>query len=103
MMYLFAWIANILTVVYKIPQMYTFYRQKNTKGVSLYSFCIQTVSYVLYIIHGVYINDDALSYGMIPALTQNLILVSMYLYYGDKVEKSNKITQTSNYINYNES
>ena len=97
-MYIFAWIANILTVVYKIPQMYTFYREQNTKGVSLYSFCIQTISYILYIIHGVYINDDALSYGMIPALTQNIILVSMYLYYGNKVEKSTCTTCNSNKI-----
>lgn len=85
-MYIFAWIANILTFLYKLPQMYTLYREKNTRGVSLNSFYIQAISYVLYIIHGVYTQDDALSYGMIPALIQNIILICMYLYFRDKIQ-----------------
>ena len=64
--------------------MYTLLTVRNTTGLSLYSFIIQAVSYTLYITHGVYTNDEALSYGMIPALIQNLIIICMYLYFRDK-------------------
>lgn len=78
--------------------MYALYREKHTGGVSLYSFYIQAIGYGLYITHGVYTKDNALSYGMIPALVQNIILICMYWYYRDKVdEPSTKVvhTQTS--------
>lgn len=80
-MYIFGWVANVLVFIYKLPQMYTLIKAKSTTGLSLYSFCIQAVSYVLYIIHGVFTEDTALSYGMIPALCQNIILICLYLYY----------------------
>ena len=80
-MYVFAWIANVLVFTYKLPQMYTLYKVKQTTGLSLYSLCIQVTSYVLYIIHGIFTEDTALSYGMIPALCQNIILILLYLYY----------------------
>lgn len=64
--------------------MYTLLTVRNTTGLSLYSFIIQAVSYTLYITHGVYTNDEALSYGMIPALIQNLFIICMYLYFRDK-------------------
>ena len=66
--------------------MYTLLTVRDTTGLSLYSFMIQAVSYTLYIIHGVYTNDEALSYGMVPALIQNLIIICMYLYFRDKTQ-----------------
>lgn len=66
--------------------MYTLLTVRDTTGLSLYSFMIQAVSYTLYIIHGVYTQDEALSYGMVPALIQNLIIICMYLYFRDKTE-----------------
>ena len=66
--------------------MYTLLTVRDTTGLSLYSFMIQAVSYTLYIIHGVYTQDEALSYGMVPALIQNLIIICMYLYFRDKTQ-----------------
>ena len=85
-MYIFGWIANVLVFIYKLPQMYTLLTVRDTTGLSLYSFMIQAVSYILYITHGVYTNDEALSYGMVPALIQNLIIICMYLYFRDKTQ-----------------
>ena len=85
-MYIFGWIANILVVLYKLPQMYTLFIVRDTTGLSLYSFLIQSVAYTLFIIHGVYTQDDAISYGTIPALVQNLIIICMYLYFRDKTQ-----------------
>jgi len=88
-MYIFAWIANVLVFTYKLPQMYTLYKAKDTTGLSLFSLCIQVLSYVLYIIHGTFIHDPSISVGMIPPLCQNLILIGMYLYYTHwKINKS---------------
>lgn len=83
-MYYFAWVANVLVFVYKLPQIYTLYTEKDTTGLSLYSFCIQATSYILYILHGYFANDNALLYGMILPLAQNVLIIIMYLRYWTK-------------------
>ena len=87
----FAWIANVLVFIYKLPQIYTLYKEKDTTGLSVYSFCIQATSYVLYILHGFFTNDDALLYGMILPLIQNIVIIMMYLWvkYYHKREQNN--------------
>ena len=91
-MYIFAWLANLLVFTYKVPQMWTLYCAKETTGLSLFSLCIQVVSYVLYIIHGTFVKDTSISIGMIPPLCQNLILIAMYLYYNRNGKKDNEVT-----------
>ena len=82
-MYIFAWIAFcwcshiITTDVYTVPC-------EGNYGLSLFSLCIQVLSYVLYIVHGTFVQDPSISVGMIPPLCQNLILIGMYLYYNRK-------------------
>jgi uncharacterized protein with PQ loop repeat len=87
----FAWIANILSFIYKLPQIYTLYKKKNTTGLNVYSFCIQATSYVLYILHGYFTNDDALFYGMMPSLIQTTVIIIMYIWinYHYKREQNN--------------
>lgn len=75
----YAWVANILVFIYKLPQIYKLYKEQDTTGLSVYSFCIQATSYVLYILHGFFTNDDALFYGMILPLVQNIIIIMMYI------------------------
>ena len=74
----FAWIANILVFIYKLPQIYKLHTAQDTTGLSVYSFCIQAVSYILYILHGFFNNDNALLFGMLLPLLQNLFIISMY-------------------------
>lgn len=76
----YAWIANILVFLYKLPQMYIMITQHDVTGLSIYSFIIQLLSYILYIVHGFIIQDDALAYGMIIPLVQNMIIIIMYIY-----------------------
>ena len=54
---IFGWVATTITIVYKLPQMYTFYKEKTSKGISILSLTIQTISYILYTIHGYIIKD----------------------------------------------
>jgi len=76
----YAWIANILVFLYKLPQMYTMIKKHDVTGLSVHSFIIQLVSYTLYIAHGFIIQDDALAYGMIIPLMQNIVIIILYIY-----------------------
>ena len=76
----YGWIANILVFLYKLPQMYTMIKAHDVTGLSVHSFIIQLLSYTLYIVHGFIIQDDALAYGMIIPLAQNIIIIVMYCY-----------------------
>lgn len=76
----FAWIANILVCVYKLPQIWKLYRERDTTGFSVLSYAIQTVSYSLYICHGFFKEDYAIAHGMIIPLVENLIVILLYIY-----------------------
>ena len=83
----FGWIATTITIVYKLPQMYTFYKEKSSKGVSIISFIIQTISYILYTIHGYMIKDPPIFIVSVVSLILNLILCCQYRYYRKNTEK----------------
>jgi uncharacterized protein with PQ loop repeat len=83
---IFGWIATTITIVYKLPQMYTFYKEKSSKGISILSFGIQTISYILYAIHGYIIKDPPIFIVSIASLVLNLILCCQYFYYKEKSE-----------------
>jgi len=77
----FGWIASIISLVYKLPQIYLLYRNKKHESISLVSICIQTVSYLFYIVHGIYINDDPIFYMGIGNMIQSCCLICMYFVY----------------------
>lgn len=77
----FGWIASIISLVYKLPQIYLLYRNKKHESISLLSICIQAVSYVFYTVHGIYINDDPIFYMGIVCLAQSFCLIFMYFVY----------------------
>ena len=76
----FAWTANVLVFIYKIPQISKLCNDKDTSGFSVLSYIIQSFSYSLYIAHGFVNNDDALAYGMIIPLLQNILVILIYLH-----------------------
>lgn len=78
--FVFAWTANVLVFIYKIPQIYKLCKDKDTTGFSVLSYIIQSFSYSLYITHGFLNKDDALAYGMIIPLIQNIIVILIYLH-----------------------
>lgn len=79
--YIFGWISNTITFLYKIPQMYKLYTVKKVDGLSLYSLLLQALGYILYTAHGYYNNDPTILWGMILPFVENCIIISMYLYY----------------------
>jgi len=87
----FGWIASSISLIYKLPQIYLLYREKTTEGLSIVSLCVQAISYLFYIVHGVYINDDPVFYMGIACMAQSICLIAMYILY-DKAPQSEPAT-----------
>ena len=77
----FGWIASSISLIYKFPQIYLLYREKKYEGLSVVSLCVQAVSYVFYIVHGIYIDDNPVFYMGIACLAQSICLIAMYFVY----------------------
>lgn len=77
----FGWVSAIGTFLYKIPQIYKFYKTKNSTDVSLTSYVLQTIGYICQIIHGFIINDlPTISLGC-GAFFINLIMCIQIIFY----------------------
>jgi uncharacterized protein with PQ loop repeat len=77
----FGWIATILSLLYKLPQIVYLYRVKDVSGLSLLSMGFQTISYGFYVAHGASINDmPIITMGLVSCI-QSIILVFMYFHY----------------------
>ena len=87
----FGWAGTTISFVYKLPQIYKFYRSKTSRGISIISYGIQTSSYVMYTIHGVIIEDDPIIVMGILSLLLNIVLISQYYYYKIKYDKTDRI------------
>ena len=82
---LFGWGATTITFIYKLPQIYKFYKSKTSKGISIISYLIQTFGYILYAIHGIIINDPpcftmgAISFFLIQYYVVNIFIIIIIL------------------------
>ena len=79
--YIFGWLSSLITFVYKIPQIYKLYKDKNADGLSLLSLNIQGFGYILYSLHGYFNDDPPILWGMMPPFVQNCIIIGMVIYY----------------------
>ncbi len=77
----FGWIATILSLLYKLPQIVYLYRVKDASGLSLLSMACQTISYGFYVAHGASINDWPIIIMGLVSCIQSIILVFMYFHY----------------------
>ena len=81
--YLFGWIATVLSSLYKLPQIYKLLKTKKSNDISMLSYIIQALSYVLYIVHGYVVHDYPISTMSIIALIQNGIIMFLCTWYQD--------------------
>ena len=94
---IFGWIAASLGLIYKVPQIYKIYKYKKTNGLSIRSYFFQTVSYIFYIIHGFYIEDNpSISMGFI-SLVQNIIIHLLFYKYNYKNKNNKTIEMIEDY------
>jgi uncharacterized protein with PQ loop repeat len=82
----FGWLGTTCTLLYKLPQIYKLYKSKTSKGVSLISYSMQTISYLPYAIHGIII-DDLPTFAMGAfSFILNVILCIQIIYYHYKYD-----------------
>tara|TARA_B100001029_G_C15055695_1_gene454170 strand:+ start:224 stop:517 length:294 start_codon:yes stop_codon:yes gene_type:complete len=77
----FGWLGTSCTIIYKLPQIYKLYKSKTSKGLSITSYGVQTISYVPYIIHGIIINDlPTFAMGLFSLILNLLICFQICFY-----------------------
>jgi uncharacterized protein with PQ loop repeat len=79
--YMFGWVASIITITYKIPQIINIYKIKQINGISIYSYILQTCGYIFYGIHGYFNNDIPILIMGVISFIENLIIMIMYYCY----------------------
>ena len=80
----FGWIATGFSLVYKIPQIYVTLTSKQVTGLSFFSLCFQSLSYIFYVVHGVMIDDMPIIVMGSISMLQSLLLVILYIHFSRK-------------------
>jgi uncharacterized protein with PQ loop repeat len=74
-------IATILSQIYRIPQIYQLYKTKSGNDISLFSICIQSLSYVFYIFYSIFNWDLVYIISNSISLVENTIIYIMIKHY----------------------
>tara|TARA_B100000674_G_scaffold365251_1_gene307769 strand:- start:377 stop:631 length:255 start_codon:yes stop_codon:yes gene_type:complete len=80
---IFGWVAIFFSLTYKVPQMYILCKEKKHEGLSINSILWQSIGYVFYIVHGVFIEDWPILIMGSVALVQSIIITILYWIYKD--------------------
>tara|TARA_B100000161_G_C33554929_1_gene417362 strand:- start:2291 stop:2617 length:327 start_codon:yes stop_codon:yes gene_type:complete len=83
--YIFGWIASGLSTIYRLPQIYKVFKNKNVKGISCTSYLVQSTSYCFYIVHGILNQDNPIIAMGSVAIFQNMIIIFLYMYYKNNI------------------
>jgi uncharacterized protein with PQ loop repeat len=73
-----------LSLLYRIPQIYEIYKTESAEDISTWMLIIQNLSYILYIIYGVFVHDWIYITSSVLSFVQNLIIYFMKVYYRHK-------------------
>ena len=73
-----------LSLMYRIPQIYEIYKTESAEDISTWMLIIQNLSYILYIVYGVFVHDWIYIASSVLSFVQNLIIYFMKMYYRSK-------------------
>lgn len=76
--------ALLLSLVYRIPQIYEIYETESAVDISTWMLIIQNISYILYGVYGVFVHDWIYIASSILSFIQNIIIYGMKKYYLNK-------------------
>lgn len=79
--YIVGSIATVLSLLYRVPQIYKIYKDKNGETISIWALVLQNVSYGLWITYGVLANDIILNISSCIAAVQNLVIYLLIIFY----------------------
>ncbi len=70
-----------LSLMYRIPQIYEIYKTESAEDISTWMLIIQNLSYILYVIYGVFVHDWIYIASSVLSFIQNLIIYLMKVHY----------------------
>lgn len=73
--------ALVLSLIYRIPQIYVIYKSKKATDISTWMLVIQNISYLAYISYGVFQHDWIYILSSIISCIQNMIIYFMKRHY----------------------
>lgn len=82
---LIAILAPSLNAFQILPQLVKTWTTKSVSNLSLYTILLMFVTNILWLLHGININDNALMISGAAALTINLLLMLLFLMYQNKL------------------
>jgi MtN3 and saliva related transmembrane protein len=82
---LIAILAPSLNAIQILPQLVKTWTTKSVSNLSLYTILLMIVTNILWLLHGININNNALMISGVTALTINLLLMSLFLIYQNKL------------------
>ena len=78
---LVAFLAPIFNTIELLPQLYKTYKMKEVKDLSLMTIVIMFIANLLWLLHGYYINDWAVTYSALLSSIVNVLLLFLYMHY----------------------
>jgi uncharacterized protein with PQ loop repeat len=91
----------VLSLVYRVPQIYVIYKTKKAEDISVWMIFLQNASYVLAVAYGVFIHDWIYIVASILSFVQNIIILQMKKYYKREAEKNKRPLEKNKLIPLN--
>ncbi len=73
--------ALVLSLLYRIPQIYDIYKSKKANDISTMMLIVQNLSYVLYVSYGIFVHDWIYIASSVISFIQNIIIYFMKRHY----------------------
>jgi MtN3 and saliva related transmembrane protein len=76
--------ATVLSIIYRLPQMYKIYKTKKSEDISVWMLLVQNLSYLCYICYGIFKHDWIYISASLLSFMQNIIIYLQMRYYRKK-------------------
>ncbi len=76
--------ATVLSIIYRLPQMYKIYKTKKSEDISVWMLLVQNLSYLCYVCYGIFKHDWIYISASLLSFMQNIIIYLQMRYYRKK-------------------
>lgn len=76
--------ATVLSIIYRLPQMYKIYKTKKSEDISVWMLLVQNLSYLCYICYGIFKHDWIYISASLLSFFQNAVIYLQMRYYRKK-------------------
>lgn len=89
------YLAGGSAFITSLPQLYQILKTQKVRDINPIFFCLHLISDILYMVYGILINDNMITYSFTLPIASNMLIFILYFYYKNKYE-CDKETQTNN-------